>query len=129
MDISSWMNRPGFEINSGAVPPASATSVPLSSDSHTPGKYILYQNYPNPFNPSTTIRFSVPQTGYARLIIYDLLGRQVRTLLDNNVTPGEQRLHWDGNNSQGKKVDSGVYFYQLKIESGFTITQKMVLLN
>ena len=129
VDISSWMKRPGFDVNSGAVPPAPATSVPWSSDSHTPGKYILYQNYPNPFNPSTTMRFYVPKTGHIRLSIYDLLGRKVRTLLDNNVTQGEQLLHWDGRNTQGKKVDSGVYFHQLKTESGFTKTQKMVLLN
>ena len=129
VDISSWMKRPGFDINSGGVPPAPATSVPLSSDSHTPGKYILYQNYPNPFNPSTTIRFYVPKTGHIRLIIYDLLGRKVRTLLDNNVTQGEQLLHWDGSNTQGGKVNGGIYFYQLKTESSFIKTQTMILLN
>jgi hypothetical protein len=129
VDIRSWMERPGFDANSAAVPSVSATVVSPIENSQIPLKSTLYQNYPNPFNPSTTIRFYVPQTGHAILIIYDLFGRQVRTLLDNSVTPGEQLLQWDGSNTQGKKVDSGVYFYQLKTESGFTKTLKMILLN
>jgi hypothetical protein len=91
--------------------------------------FMLYQNFPNPFNPSTTIKYYVPYSSYVKIIIYDLLGRQIRTLFDDVVTTGTQAVEWDGKNSHGIKVSSGVYFYQLKSGSGFTKTQKMILLN
>jgi flagellar hook assembly protein FlgD len=64
-----------------------------------------------------------------KIIIYDLLGRQIRTLFNDFVVAGIQSIEWDGTNSYGKRVSSGVYFYQLKTESGFTKTQKLVLLR
>jgi hypothetical protein len=94
-----------------------------------PSVYALYQNYPNPFNPSTTIKYYVPYASHVKIIIYDLLGRQIRTLFNDFVVAGIQSIEWDGTDSHGNKVSSGVYFYQLKTGSGFTKTQKMISLN
>ncbi|MDW7680281.1 MAG: NosD domain-containing protein, partial [bacterium] len=76
-------------------------------------KFTLHQNYPNPFNPNTTIKFQIDQPGRTSLIIYNLLGQQVRKLLDKNLLPGEYRLHWDGKNDAGQILSSGVYFAKL----------------
>jgi hypothetical protein len=93
----------------------------------------LDQNYPNPFNPTTTIVFYVPAgTPAARngvsLIVYDVTGARVRTLLDRPVGPGRHVIEWDGRNDSGSTVGSGVYFYRL-VQDGFTATRKMVLLK
>jgi hypothetical protein len=97
--------------------------------SDVPLKFYLYQNYPNPFNPSTKINYFVSTKENIKLVIYDLLGRQIRTLINGMVTAGPQSVTWDGRDTQGKTVSSGVYFYQLRSETGFTKTQKMILLN
>lgn len=83
-----------------------------------PAAVELGQNFPNPFRPggSTTIPFSIPQDlgdGRARLVIYDVLGRQVRTLLDRLVSPGEQAANWDGRSDTGVEVPAGVYVARL----------------
>jgi hypothetical protein len=94
-----------------------------------PGVFELRQNYPNPFNPSTTISFSTPHAENIKLVIDDMLGRQIRTLLSENVTSGTNSVQWDGKDANGMSVGSGVYFYQLKAASGFIKTRKMVLMK
>ncbi|HDP99446.1 MAG TPA: T9SS type A sorting domain-containing protein [bacterium] len=76
-------------------------------------KFMLHQNYPNPFNPNTTIKFHIDQPVRTSLIIYNLLGQQVRKLLDKNLPPGEYSLHWDGKNDGGQSLSSGLYFARL----------------
>jgi hypothetical protein len=93
-----------------------------------PEEYALHYNYPNPFNPVTTMLYDLPEAGYTRLIIYDLLGRQVQTLVDQPLDAGYYRMQWDGRNSQGKMVGGGVYFYQIQT-NGFIRTRKMLLLK
>ncbi|MFC2119862.1 T9SS type A sorting domain-containing protein [Bacteroidota bacterium] len=85
--------------------------------------FELSQNYPNPFNPSTTIKFSLPSSGYATLKIYNALGEEVAVLMDNELTSGAYEVEW---NASG--LPSGVFFYQLKTE-GFLETKKMLLLK
>jgi hypothetical protein len=97
-----------------------------------PATPVLQQNYPNPFNPTTTIRFSIEQPDEIRLEIYDLAGRLVRTLIDNeNKVAGEHLVLWDGRDDRGKPVGSGVYFYRLFSNGSkrFEKTRKMVLLH
>lgn len=90
---------------------------------------FLAQNVPNPFNPSTTIAYSLSGAGSVRLRIYDVAGRQVRTLLDEQRSPaGQAEVVWDGRNDRGAAVASGVYFYRLEAGS-FVSTRKMVLLK
>ena len=89
---------------------------------------FLGQCYPNPFNPSTTIRFGLSERMHVRLQIYDVSGRLVRTLVDGMRSEGEHFERWDGADSAGRTVASGVYFYRLDAGS-FTETKKMVLLR
>jgi hypothetical protein len=93
-----------------------------------PEEYALHYNYPNPFNPVTTMLYDLPEAGYTRLIIYDLLGRQVQTLVDQPLAAGYYRIQWGGRNAQGQIVGAGIYFYQIQA-NGFIRTRKMLLVK
>ncbi len=93
-----------------------------------PGAFGLGQNYPNPFNPSTTIRFDLPHTADVRLSVYNVKGELVRALIDSRMTEGRKEIRWNGRDSHGKNVASGVYFYSLAAGE-FAQTRKMVLLR
>lgn len=95
-----------------------------------PQEFVLQQNYPNPFNPETTISFQVPETatGQMLLVIYDMLGRQVSTLLDKPAQSGYYNIKWDGCDETGNPASSGVYIYRLRSGS-FTATKKMIKLQ
>jgi hypothetical protein len=88
-----------------------------------PSTYELAQNYPNPFNPSTTIQFSIPTAGVVRLVLYDILGRQVATLLDEEKAPGTYKVDFNGS-----QFASGTYFYRLQAGT-FSDTKKLLLLK
>jgi hypothetical protein len=88
-----------------------------------PEKLVLHLNYPNPFNPSTTISFSLPQTENITLKVYDVMGREVATLVEGRVEAGEHSVKW---NAEG--FASGVYFYQLRA-GGFVETKRLVLIR
>lgn len=75
-----------------------------------PSEYRLYPNYPNPFNSETVVKFDLPEYSSVRLIIWDVLGRRVRTLIDGNVDPGHKVVSWDGRDDFGIQMTSGVYF-------------------
>ena len=93
-----------------------------------PNEYSLHHNYPNPFNPSTTIMYDIPEAGYTRLFIYDLLGREVAILVNKKIDAGYYNVRWDGRNQYGQSVGAGVYFYQIQ-STGFIRTHKMLLLK
>ncbi|MDH4222264.1 MAG: T9SS type A sorting domain-containing protein [candidate division Zixibacteria bacterium] len=98
-----------------------------------PNYFELFQNYPNPFNPSTKIQFKVGSLKFGEpthttLIIYNILGQKVRTLLDEEMTPGAHQVVWDGRNEKGEVVSSGIYFYRLKAGE-FTQTKRMVFVK
>jgi fibronectin type 3 domain-containing protein len=93
-----------------------------------PDKFVLYQNYPNPFNPNTTLKFGLPVQSDVRLTVYDILGREVTVLLNENLEAGYHEIIWDGKNRQGKDIASGVYFYRLETEDLSDI-KKMLLLK
>jgi hypothetical protein len=88
----------------------------------------LSQNYPNPFNPATTIEYAVPRTSRVTLELFDITGRKVTTLVDRTQRIGSHRVTWDGTNSSGDRVATGVYFYRLTI-GDIVDTKKMVLLK
>jgi uncharacterized delta-60 repeat protein len=90
---------------------------------NTPDKFSLSQNYPNPFNPSTNIEFAVTKQSQVRLIVYDMLGREVEAIIDQQLSAGTYRTSWESN---GKT--SGVYFYKL-ITEDFTDMKKMILIK
>jgi PKD repeat protein len=93
-----------------------------------PEDYTLAQNYPNPFNPSTVISFSLPVRSMVTLSIYDVLGRRIMTLLDEEQPPGTHWVGWDGTDERGVSMATGIYFY--RIATGrFSSTRKMLLLK
>ncbi|MGB2870081.1 MAG: FG-GAP-like repeat-containing protein [Bacteroidota bacterium] len=95
----------------------------------TPEDYKLDQNYPNPFNPSTTIRFSLPLTDRISLRVYDIGGKEIRTLIDNELRPaGRSEVVWNGKDNRGFPVSSGTYFYTLRF-GNFQKTNKMIMLK
>ncbi len=90
--------------------------------------FALSQNYPNPFNPETKIEFSQPTSERVSIMVYDLLGREVRRLIDASLEPGYHAVIWDGRDNTGSNVPSGMYFYRLA-SAGFSDTKKMLLLR
>jgi hypothetical protein len=103
------------------------TGVALNKD-NVPKLYALLQNYPNPFNPTTNIRFALPRESYVTLIIYNVLGQKVRTLVDNVRAAGIYDVSWDGRDAGGNSVGSGMYFYRLESGQG-AIVKKMLMLK
>lgn len=93
-----------------------------------PVRTRLDQNLPNPFNPMTRITFGLAKDATASLVVYDLTGRAIRTLVDGSLKAGEHTRFWDGRDADGNSVASGVYFYKLDADS-FNQTRKMVLLK
>ena len=93
-----------------------------------PTEFALHNNYPNPFNPTTTIAYDLPQDGTVRLIIYDVMGREVARLVNGFTPAGYHSVRWDARNKLGENVSAGVYFYHLQ-SGAYVKTQKMVLLK
>ncbi|MDH3889775.1 MAG: T9SS type A sorting domain-containing protein [candidate division Zixibacteria bacterium] len=117
-----------FSGATGGKMEISALTAKGNSDGTLPTKYSLGQNYPNPFNPKTTISFVLPTSGKATIEVYNVLGRLVSTPFDGVAQSGVNEVIWEGTNSAGEAVASGIYFYRLKTE-GFTETKKMTLLK
>ena len=131
MGITNWDQNKGnylFYNNSNPVLIENEKTIPVN--------YILYQNYPNPFNPTTTIKFTIPrgfaaspftkggtQGGFVSLIVYDVLGNEIATLVDEELQAEEYEVEFDGT-----RLTSGIYFYQLSAGS-FIQTKKMLLLK
>ena len=110
--------------------PAVVNTAVASADegSLLPSEYALFQNYPNPFNPSTQISFDVPNSEFVTLRVYNLLGQDVKTLINQSMTPGRYTVEWNGNDMLNNDVASGVYFYELRGES-FISRKKMLLIR
>ncbi|MCK5033721.1 MAG: immune inhibitor A, partial [Calditrichia bacterium] len=89
----------------------------------------LHQNYPNPFNPSTAIGYQLSANSNVNLKIYNLLGQEVKTLVNKQQSPGSYNYIWNGLNSEGQQVSSGVYYYKLVTNNGFVKTKKLLLLR
>jgi hypothetical protein len=93
-----------------------------------PEEFIVHQNYPNPFNPVTTIRYDLPEQSTVKLVIYDITGRAVRTLVDEAQEPGYKTVIWNSRNNEGISVGAGLYIY--RIEAGkYQRSRKMILLK
>ncbi len=93
-----------------------------------PAGFTLHQNYPNPFNPTTKIEFSLPRTAHVTLDVYNIAGRRVKKLVDEELPSGHWSVVWDGDDESGAEVASGVYFYRIRT-SEYTQTKKMVVIR
>ncbi|MFQ5750936.1 MAG: T9SS type A sorting domain-containing protein, partial [bacterium] len=101
----------------------SITAVESDEVAAIPERYSLYQNYPNPFNPTTNIEFDVVQQGPVTLKVYNVIGEEVATVLDEVMPAGRQRVTFNGAN-----LATGVYFYRLEV-NGFVATKKLLLMK
>ena len=93
-----------------------------------PTEFALHENYPNPFNPSTTLRFDLPELSDVNVIIYNMLGQEVKTFNMQNISAGHHSIKWNATNDLGDPVSAGVYLYQLQTRD-FVKTRKMILLK
>jgi hypothetical protein len=112
-DVSSFASDPDGQVS-------------VADDA--PKGFALTGNHPNPFNPSTTISFTLPSSGAARLSIYDVTGRKVRDLVSSVLPAGAHEMVWDGRDDSGKTVSSGTYLARLKM-GGFTASHRMTLVK
>ena len=99
------------------------TSTGINNDMHTATNYALSQNYPNPFNPTTTINYTIPKAEHVTIKVYDILGKLVQTLIDEEQPQGTYHAQLNGSN-----LSSGVYFYQIKADN-FVEAKKMIVLK
>ncbi|MCB0720932.1 MAG: T9SS type A sorting domain-containing protein [Ignavibacteriae bacterium] len=109
--------------NSGYSNIVSSMITGIENNSSIPDKYALYNNYPNPFNPTTKIKFDIPKSGVVRLAIYDILGRQVSTLVNNELSAGRYEMEWNAGS-----YSSGIYFYRIEAD-GFVEVKRMTLVK
>jgi hypothetical protein len=119
-----------FNVMHGVIPLAIVTGIfypDLISDV-MPEEYHLSQNYPNPFNPTTTIKFRLPKNEHVSLVIYNIMGRRIRTLIDEEKKADNYTVTWDGCDFYGTRVATGIYFYQL-LANDAVITKKMLLMK
>lgn len=89
-------------------------SVDVYEPTSLPEKFNLYQNYPNPFNPSTTIRFKIPERSNVSIKVYNILGKEIKILINENLPTGEHFIQWDGKDNQGSPLSSGIFFIQMR---------------
>ncbi len=125
--VSTNINKSDFSLSRVVGSSKHFSSLPTS--------FMLFQNYPNPFNPLTTLNFDVPPMHknppahpggkgvLVKLVVYDILGREVATLVNEELSPGSYKIVWDASN-----YASGLYFYKL-ITDEYTATKKMVLIK
>ena len=107
------------------------TSVDIAGDESVlskPCEFRLFQNFPNPFNPSTTVKFSIPNSAFVSIEIYNVMGQRIKSLLNAELISGIHQIEWDGTNDQGWKVSAGTYLLMMKSED-FIQIRKMIILN
>ena len=111
--------------NNGVMLSRSMDKVTLQN---IPTEFSLSQNYPNPFNPTTTIEYDVPMKAFVELVVYDLMGREVVKLINEEQIPGFKSIIWNGLNKRDQKVSNGIYLYQLRSKD-YIQTRKMLFLK
>jgi len=118
-----WPAMGTLRSDMGAYGGYELIDVMYNENANLPSEFILFQNYPNPFNPSTTIQFQIPNSQFTSLKIYDILGKEVSTLVSEKLNPGNHTYTFNG-----KNLASGVYYYQL-VAGEYREVRKMVLIK
>ena len=121
LGVVSWLK--GCFIDSVAYGDTSFIPVGVQDNANEASKFLLMQNYPNPFNPSTTINYSLKEKGLVKLKVYDILGKEIETLVNEEKPSGKYSVKFNGSN-----LPSGVYFYTIRINN-FVQSRKMILLR
>ena len=123
------MDTDGFMVGSNDNMPNTMVVGTLSIDGADIREvFALHQNYPNPFNPITTMRYDLPEADLVNITIYDMLGREVKTLINQTQDAGYRSVIWDATNNYGKPVSAGIYLYQIHAGE-YISTKKIVLLK
>ena len=123
-----WLH---FDVHENESDPSELVNVTLLSleDIHgLPEVFTLHQNYPNPFNPVTTLRYDLPEDGLVNITVYDMMGRAVKTLVNEHQTAGYRSTHWNATNDAGSPLSAGMYLYTIQA-GDFRQTRKMILLK
>ena len=126
-DESAYISY-GVNLENLAIMSINTGVVMFTDNDVLPGVFRLHQNYPNPFNPETMIQFDVPQRVDLILSVYDLLGRKVKTLVQDNLDIGSYSVKWSGLSDTGEMLPSGMYFYELN-SSKFHSVKKLILVK
>ena len=114
---SGWMSFTGGNLMISAYITDQPVDVEEETDTKLPVTYALMQNYPNPFNPTTTIKYQLPENQFVKVEIFNTLGENVNTLVNQNQDAGEYSINWNGKSSSGQSLASGTYFYRIKAGS------------
>ena len=123
------MDSDGFIVGSNENTPNTIVVGTLSIDGDLmPVEFALHQNYPNPFNPVTTIRYDLPDNALVTITIYDMMGREIKNLVNQTQDAGFKSIIWNATNDYGKPVSAGIYLYQIQAGE-YMQTKKMVLLK
>jgi hypothetical protein len=117
-----------YKKNGSVPPPPPPFPNPNGKEVPIPENYELEQNYPNPFNPTTTIKYALPVEGKTTLVIYDILGRKVKTLVNEVQPAGYYKVMWDSRNDHGIQCASGVYLFRI-IAGDYQKVKKLILLR
>ncbi len=104
------------------------TVVGIDEDGNLPKVFALHPNFPNPFNPTTTIRYDLPEPSKVKIVIYNVLGQKIKTLVNQRQPAGYKTIIWDGKNESGQQIASGFYFYRMVTEK-FSKVRKMLLIR
>jgi hypothetical protein len=129
--VSPWAKGKLIYLTDGlldAIQNHYAKELVADLNGNLPAEFELSQNYPNPFNPQTEIAYALPQNSDVRLSIYDILGQEIKVLVQGQENAGAKTVIWDGTNATGDKVSSGTYFYRLQA-GDFNQTKKMSLMK
>ena len=127
--VYNTRSQPGQIAFDETNPDFEAVTVALSGViDNLPTEYALSQNYPNPFNPSTEISFALPENAFVELSVFNILGQRVNTLVGGEMPAGNHQVSWDGTDSDGGSVASGIYFYRISA-GDFSSSKKMLLLK
>jgi len=124
---TSYLSLRKYQINCNVIMNAEA-QLTIGKKNEIPASFLLEQNYPNPFNSETIISYQIPWSGWISLKIFDQLGREVRTLIDEHQKAGIHKVKWDGTNQKDHKVTNGIYIYQLEAND-YIEAKKLLLLK
>jgi hypothetical protein len=127
-DHSLGIHNPKYVVALLQKSIAALTGVEFEHTPDVPREFALRQNYPNPFNPTTQIVFSLPEQSDVTLEVYDITGRLIATLMNDNLSTGSYTVTWDAKNQSGQLVSSGIYIYRLQAGS-FVQTKRMVFIK
>ncbi len=132
--LDNYSETSSAEIAAWFLGKTYVSSRPEELDASVPNKFALHQNYPNPFNPNTTISYDLPEQSIVSLTIYDILGREVKTLVNGARVMGKHTAIWDGKDRFGIPVSTGMYIYRItavskESEKHFVQNHKMVLMK